>query len=122
MVELWHLVADTTTINETSIMLAVLGLIDVVVIANLLIMVIIGAYETFVSRLGKDEHPDRPGMARARQCKHYENQTRNGTYRNLFNSFIEDFIGAHSIEDRVILWQVAIHVTLFSLPLHWRTP
>ena len=60
MMELLHLVAETKTINETSIMLAVLGLIDVVMIANLLIMVIIGGYETFVSRLGKDDHPDRP--------------------------------------------------------------
>src|SRR5215213_1081716 len=60
MAELWHLVTETATINETNIMLAVLGLIDVVMIANLLIMVIIGGYETFVSRLGKDEHPDRP--------------------------------------------------------------
>src|SRR5688500_15614567 len=58
MVELAHLVVETHTINETNIMLAVLGLIDVVMIANLLIMVIIGGYETFVSKLGKEDHRD----------------------------------------------------------------
>ena len=36
-------------------MLTVLGLIDVVMIANLLIMVIVGGYETFVSRLRLEE-------------------------------------------------------------------
>lgn len=64
MVELWHIasdvVADPSHIDEADIMLAVLGLIDVVMIANLLIMVIIGGYETFVSRVNVDGHPDQP--------------------------------------------------------------
>lgn len=58
--ELWHLVGAIDTVTETELMLIVLGLIDVVMISNLLIMVIIGGYETFVSRLGMDDHPDRP--------------------------------------------------------------
>ncbi len=49
-----------TKLNETTIMLVVLGLIDVVMISNLLIMVIVGGYETFVSRLGLQNHPDQP--------------------------------------------------------------
>ena len=60
MVELSHLVMDAHKIGEAEIMLIVLGLIDVVMIANLLIMVIIGGYETFVSRLNLKEHPDQP--------------------------------------------------------------
>lgn len=60
MVELTHLVTGAAEIKETEIMLIVLGLIDVVMIANLLIMVIIGGYETFVSRLNLREHPDQP--------------------------------------------------------------
>ena len=65
MVELWHLIAedvfgDISHINEATIMLTVLGLIDVVMIANLLIMVIIGGYETFVSRIDVEGHPDQP--------------------------------------------------------------
>ena len=47
-------------IEEATIMLGVLGLIDVVMIANLLIMVIIGGYETFVSKIHIDGHPDQP--------------------------------------------------------------
>jgi uncharacterized protein (TIGR00645 family) len=52
--------ARPTKLNETTIMLVVLGLIDVVMISNLLIMVIVGGYETFVSRLGLQDHPDQP--------------------------------------------------------------
>lgn len=58
--ELWHLMHDAFTLSEQAIMLIVLGLIDVVMISNLLIMVIVGGYETFVSRLRLEGHPDQP--------------------------------------------------------------
>jgi uncharacterized protein (TIGR00645 family) len=62
--ELWHLgdevINHAADVTEATVMLAVLGLIDVVMISNLLIMVIIGGYETFVSRIKIDGHPDQP--------------------------------------------------------------
>jgi uncharacterized protein (TIGR00645 family) len=58
--ELFHLIAGSTSLNEQLVMLAVLGLIDVVMISNLLVMVIVGGYETFVSRLKLQGHPDQP--------------------------------------------------------------
>jgi uncharacterized protein (TIGR00645 family) len=58
--ELWHLLTHATTFTEQQIMLVVLGLIDVVMISNLLVMVIVGGYETFVSRLRLQGHPDQP--------------------------------------------------------------
>jgi uncharacterized protein (TIGR00645 family) len=58
--ELWHLVLHTLNYTEQEIMLVVLGLIDVVMISNLLIMVIVGGYETFVSRMELERHPDQP--------------------------------------------------------------
>ena len=58
--ELWHLIHEAPTMGEQQIMLLVLGLIDVVMISNLLVMVIVGGYETFVSRLRLDGHPDQP--------------------------------------------------------------
>jgi uncharacterized protein (TIGR00645 family) len=58
--ELIHLVMDVNSLSEQTIMLIVLGLIDVVMISNLLVMVIVGGYETFVSRLRLDGHPDQP--------------------------------------------------------------
>lgn len=58
--ELWHLILGAMRFTEQEIMLVVLGLIDVVMISNLLIMVIVGGYETFVSRLELQKHPDSP--------------------------------------------------------------
>ena len=58
--ELMHLIQGATSLGEQDIMLIVLGLIDVVMISNLLMMVIVGGYETFVSRLGLQGHPDQP--------------------------------------------------------------
>jgi uncharacterized protein (TIGR00645 family) len=58
--ELVHLVSHTMSFTEQEIMLVVLGLIDVVMISNLLIMVIVGGYETFVSRMELQRHPDQP--------------------------------------------------------------
>jgi uncharacterized protein (TIGR00645 family) len=58
--ELWHLVSHANGLTEQLIMLSVLGLIDVVMISNLLVMVIVGGYETFVSRLNLEGHPDQP--------------------------------------------------------------
>jgi uncharacterized protein (TIGR00645 family) len=58
--ELWHLILHSMDFTEQQIMLVVLGLIDVVMISNLLVMVIVGGYETFVSRLRLQGHPDQP--------------------------------------------------------------
>ena len=58
--ELWHLVLHSFDYSELQIMLVVLASIDVVMISNLLIMVIVGGYETFVSRLELERHPDQP--------------------------------------------------------------
>jgi uncharacterized protein (TIGR00645 family) len=58
--ELKHLILEATKLTEQSMMLIVLGLIDVVMISNLLMMVIVGGYETFVSRLRLHNHPDQP--------------------------------------------------------------
>lgn len=60
VVDLSHLVLNFANFSEAEVMLAVLGLVDVVMIANLLIMVIVGGYETFVSRIRLEGHPDQP--------------------------------------------------------------
>jgi uncharacterized protein (TIGR00645 family) len=60
LMELWHLITGAASMKETEVMLLVLGLVDVVMVANLLLMVIVGGYETFVSRLYLENHPDRP--------------------------------------------------------------
>ncbi len=60
LIELWEMVVHINKMEETVFMLGVLGLIDVTMVANLLTMVVIGGYATFVSKLDLDQHPDRP--------------------------------------------------------------
>lgn len=114
MVELYHLVQKTASISETEIMLVVLGLIDVVMIANLLIMVIIGGYETFVSRSVQAEDPDRPewlGHVNASTMKIKLSMALIGISSI---HLLKTFIGVDSLTDRAVMWQVVIHVTFLG--------
>jgi uncharacterized protein (TIGR00645 family) len=57
--ELWHMTTDLWGMNESRLVLAVLGLVDMVMVANLIVMVVISGYENFVSRLDLDGVKDR---------------------------------------------------------------
>ncbi len=82
-----HLIIGAPTLTEPQIMLMVLALIDLVMIANLLIMVIVGGYETFVSRLNFEGHPDQPEWLSQRQCRAVEGEVRHRLDRHLVDSF-----------------------------------
>src|SRR5687767_8739266 len=114
-VELWHLIVKTGQLDSTAIMLSVLGLIDVVMIANLLIMVIIGGYETFVSRLDLDSHPDQPewlSHVNAGVLKVKLATALIGISSvHLLATFIEVEKKHSPAGDQAILWQVVIHLT-----------
>jgi uncharacterized protein (TIGR00645 family) len=60
LIELWEMAIHIQQLEETKFMLGVLGLVDVTMVANLLTMVVIGGYATFVSKLDLETHPDRP--------------------------------------------------------------
>ncbi len=121
MVELWHLIARTTSIGETDIMLVVLGLIDVVMIANLLIMVIIGGYETFVSRLNLEGHPDQPEWLSHVNAGVLKVKLATALIGISSIHLLKTFINAEKLDDRAILWQISIHCTFVvsALILAW---
>ncbi|MBM3548094.1 MAG: TIGR00645 family protein [Alphaproteobacteria bacterium] len=58
--ELWHLYATVFTVGEAQVVLLVLSLVDVVLVANLLIMVVISGYENFVSDIEIAEGEETP--------------------------------------------------------------
>jgi uncharacterized protein (TIGR00645 family) len=114
MVELSHLVggiAGGKPINDTDIMLMVLGLIDVVMIANLLIMVIIGGYETFVSRLDLEGHPDQPEWLSHVNAGVLKIKLATAIVGISSIHLLKTFINTANLPDRAIMWQVAIHIT-----------
>jgi len=109
--ELVHLVAEANTFSETEIMLIVLGLIDVVMIANLLIMVIIGGYETFVSRLQLREHPDQPQWLAHVNATTMKIKLAMALIGISSIHLLKTFINAEQMTDATIKWQVVIHLT-----------
>ncbi len=111
MVELFHLITSVPELTENMIMLMVLGLIDVVMIANLLIMVIIGGYEIFVSRLDLQLHPDRPDWLEHVSAGSIKVKVAMALIGISSIHLLKTFINAEQITDRTILWQVVIHVT-----------
>jgi uncharacterized protein (TIGR00645 family) len=117
MIELWHLLEKTTIITETQIMLVVLGLIDVVMIANLLIMVIIGGYETFVSRLRLHDHPDQPEWLSHVNAGILKVKLATALIGISSIHLLKSFINATDLTTHTLLWQVSIHMTFVASAL-----
>ena len=111
MKELWHLLASLGSLeNETEIMLTVLGLIDVVMISNLLIMVIIGGYETFVSRLRLDSHPDRPEWLTHVNANTMKIKLALALIGISSINLLKAFIDSENLPQSALFWKTLIHV------------
>ena len=104
-----------SNLNETIIMLVVLALIDVVMISNLLIMVIIGGYETFVSRLRLNGHPDQPEWLDQVNASVLKVKLATAIIGISSIHLLKTFINAANYTDKVLMWQTIIHIAfLFS--------
>ena len=107
-------VSQQVTDPETVIMLSVLGLIDVVMIANLLIMVIVGGYETFVSRLNLKGHPDQPEWLLHVNAGILKVKLATALIGISSIHLLKTFINADNLPEKMMHWQVIIHA-LFVL-------
>jgi uncharacterized protein (TIGR00645 family) len=97
--------------KETVVMLMVLSLIDVVMISNLLIMVIIGGYETFVSRLDLEGHPDQPEWLSHVNANILKVKLATAIIGISSIHLLKTFISADAMTDKAMLWQTIIHLT-----------
>ena len=110
-VELTHLVEKVPHLKEADIMLIVLGLIDVVMISNLLIMVIVGGYETFVSRLNLSGHPDEPDWLSHVNANLLKVKLATAIIGISSIHLLKTFINAENLTDKVLIAQTVIHMT-----------
>ena len=101
---------EVTSLNETIIMLVVLALIDVVMISNLLIMVIVGGYETFVSRMHLENHPDQPEWLSHVNASVLKVKLATAIIGISSIHLLKTFINAANYEEKVLMWQTIIHV------------
>ena len=131
LLELWHLIeaafGDTKALailtksvgytgemvglNETIIMLVVLALIDVVMISNLLIMVIVGGYETFISRMNLEGHPDQPEWLSHVNASVLKVKLATAIIGISSIHLLKTFINAANYSDKVLIAQTVIHIT-----------
>jgi uncharacterized protein (TIGR00645 family) len=116
--ELWHLSTHALDITAQQIMLSVLGLIDVVMISNLLVMVIVGGYETFVSRLNLRGHPDEPEWLSHVNASVLKIKLAMAIIGISSIALLRTFIEAGNLgsaragyTEAGVMWQVIIHVT-----------
>ena len=109
--ELVHLVSTASKIGEAQVMLIVLGLIDVVMISNLLIMVIVGGYETFVSRLNLEGHPDEPDWLSHVNANLLKVKLATAIIGISSIHLLKTFIDAQNLSDKVLIAQTLIHMT-----------
>jgi uncharacterized protein (TIGR00645 family) len=100
-----------TALNETIIMLVVLALIDVVMISNLLIMVIVGGYETFVSRMDLEGHPDQPEWLSHVNASVLKVKLATAIIGISSIHLLKTFINAANYSDKVLIAQTVIHIT-----------
>jgi uncharacterized protein (TIGR00645 family) len=115
--ELWHLMVggfageiDGHAFGAEQIMLAVLGLVDVVMVSNLLIMVIVGGYETFVSRIRIDGHPDQPEWLSHVNANVLKTKLAMSIIGISSIHLLRTFINSHNYTSQQMMWQTIIHL------------
>ena len=131
LLELWHLIdaafgnqaalailtksvgytGEMVGLNETIIMLVVLALIDVVMISNLLIMVIVGGYETFISRMNLEGHPDQPEWLSHVNASVLKVKLATAIIGISSIHLLKTFINAANYSEKVLIAQTVIHIT-----------
>src|ERR1700760_1744045 len=102
--------APVTALSETVIMLSVLGLIDVVMISNLLIMVIVGRFETFVSRLDLEGHRDQPEWLDHVNASVLKVKLGTAIIGISSIHLLKTFINAAAYDEKTLMWQTLIHL------------
>ncbi|MGQ3888151.1 TIGR00645 family protein [Legionella sp. CNM-1927-20] len=112
IVELFHLLIHIQSFDDTHIMLGVLDLIDVVMIANLLIMVIMGGYNTFISELNLQTHPDQPDWLDHLDAGSMKVKLAVALIGISSIHLLRTFIDPSKQSNYAVMWQIVIHLTL----------
>ncbi|MFF8399064.1 IS21-like element helper ATPase IstB [Streptomyces sp. NPDC016172] len=114
--ELWALILMCVSghATETYVMLAVLKLVDVVMIANLLIMVIVGGYETFVSRIGLQGHRDQPEWLSHVNSNVLKVKLATAIVGISSVHLLQMFVDVHHTSQHALLWGTVIHMAFIA--------
>lgn len=107
---LWDLLTNLNELDSNAIMLAVLNLIDVVMIANLLVMVIVGGYEIFVSRLNTEDHPDEPEWLDHVNASVLKVKLSMSIISISSIHMLQTFVNVTNTPEKTMMWQLLLHL------------
>lgn len=110
MKSLWVLLTSINELDSNAIMLSVLNLIDVVMIANLLVMVIIGGYEIFVSKLNTESHPDEPEWLDHVNASVLKVKLSMSIISISSIHMLQTFVNASNMPEKTMMWQLFLHL------------
>ncbi|WP_101775554.1 TIGR00645 family protein [Pasteurella oralis] len=110
MKSLWELMTNLQSMDANMIMLAVLNLIDVVMIANLLVMVIVGGYEIFVSKLRTKDHPDEPEWLSHVNASVLKVKLSMSIISISSIHLLQTFVNAANMDEKTMMWQLFLHL------------
>ena len=108
--EVYHLLESAPRLEENSLLLAVLGLIDIVMIANLVLMITVGGYDTFVSNIRIEDHPDRPEWLSHMDASTLKLKLSTALIGISSVHLLRTFINAQNVSNEVVGRQVVIHL------------
>ena len=115
MKSLWSLITNINEMDSNTIMLAVLNLIDVVMIANLLVMVTIGGYEIFVSKLRTRNHPDQPEWLSHVNATVLKVKLSMSIISISSIHLLQTFVNASNMPEKTMMWQLLLHLSLIHI-------
>lgn len=110
MKSLWELITNLQELDSNAIMLSVLNLIDVVMIANLLVMVIVGGYEIFVSKLRTEGHPDEPEWLSHVNASVLKVKLSMSIISISSIHMLQTFVNAANMPEKTMMWQLFLHL------------
>ncbi|OBX02779.1 membrane protein [Gallibacterium genomosp. 1] len=110
MKSLWELITNLQELDSNAIMLSVLNLIDVVMIANLLVMVIVGGYEIFVSKLHTEGHPDEPEWLSHVNASVLKVKLSMSIISISSIHMLQTFVNAANMPEKTMMWQLLLHL------------
>lgn len=115
LLELVHLCTHVNQLSEEAVMLGVLTLVDITMVANLITMVVIGGYSSFVSRLPVEDHDDRPDWLQKVDANSLKVKLVASLIGISAIHLLKSFINLEVKPFEQVKWQIIIHTTfLFS--------
>jgi len=109
-VEFLHLIPMATQ-GEGSVVVGVLSLVDLVLVANLLIIIIFAGYENFVSKIDVGDHEDRPDWMGHVDFADLKMKLIGSIIAISGIELLKAFVAVSTHTNEQMAWKVGIHLT-----------